>query len=261
MNLVILLLVWSGLEFIVSNKVYLSRRGPKCLKFFEELDKSGTNISYRCMDCRSCTECKKGGLIEEISIQEEVEQDLINKSVAVDIEKRTCTAKLPFIVDPDSRLIPNLKTARKIYDSQVRKLNKSQSDHNDVIEAEDKLQKLGYEDYLENLDEKDRNMVLKNPVKYFIPWGVVWSKSRNTPVRLVFDASQRTPCGLSLNDILPKGSNNTNNLVQLIIRWLIKGWAYHTDIRKMYDAVLFDKSFNSICGKINCQATKTLKLK
>ena len=37
-----------------------------------------------------------GGLIEEISIQEEVEQDLINKSVAVDIEKRTCTAKLPF---------------------------------------------------------------------------------------------------------------------------------------------------------------------
>ena len=66
------------------------------------------------MDCRSCTECKKGGLIEEISIQEEVEQDLINKSVAVDIEKRTCTAKLPFIVDPDSRLIHNLKTVWKI---------------------------------------------------------------------------------------------------------------------------------------------------
>ena len=166
----------SGLEFIVSNKVYLSRRSPKCLKFFEELDKTGTNISYRCMDCRSCTECKRWGLIEEIRIQEEVEHDLINKSVAVEIEKSTCAAKLPFIVDPDSRLIPNLKTARKTYDLQVRKLNKSQSDHNDVIEAEDKLQKLGYVDYLENLDEKDRNMVLKNPVKYFTPWRVVWSK-------------------------------------------------------------------------------------
>ena len=34
-----------------------------------------------------------------------------------------------------------------------------------------------------------------------------------------------------------------NNLVQLIIRRLIKGWAYHTDIRKMYNAVLLDKSF------------------
>ena len=34
----------SRLEFIVSNKVYLSRRGPKCLKFFEELDKTGTNF-------------------------------------------------------------------------------------------------------------------------------------------------------------------------------------------------------------------------
>ena len=34
-----------------------------------------------------------------------------------------------------------------------------------------------------------------------------------------------------------------NNLVQIIIRWLIKGLAYHTDIRKMYNAVLLDKSF------------------
>ena len=59
-------------------------------------------------------------------------------------------------------------------------------------------------------------MVLKNPVKYFIPWRVVWSKSRSTPVRLFFDASQRTPCGLSLNDIIPKGSNDMNNLVQII---------------------------------------------
>ena len=183
----------SVLEFTASNKVYVSKRGPKCLNKFEELDKTGTNISYRCMDCRNCKECKKGSLIEEISIQEEVEQDLINKSVALDIKNRTCTAKLSFTVDPDSKLIPNLKTARKVYDSYVRQLNKSQKDHNDIIKAADILQKLGYVDYLENVDENDRNMLLKKPVKYFIPWSIFWSKSKSIPVRPVVGASQRVP--------------------------------------------------------------------
>ena len=220
-----------------------AQRGPKCLKNFEDVEKSGTEISYRCMDCRNCKECLKGGLIEEISIQEEAQQDLINKGVVVDVSKRRSSTNMPFIADPNTRLITNDSSARKVYDSQIRKLNKSEKDRNDIIESESKLQDLGYVEWLENLDEEDQKMILEAPVKYFIPWRVVWSKSISTPVRLVYDASSKTSTGYSLNCILPKGSNNMNNLIQILLRWSIKKFGYHTDVRKMYNSVEMEKDF------------------
>ena len=78
--------------------------------------------------------------------------------------------------------------------------------------------------------------------KYFIPWRVVWGSSISTPVRLVFDASQRTQSGCSLNDILPKGANSMNNLIEILIRWTMRRWAFHSDIRKMYNAVQLDQT-------------------
>ena len=81
-----------------------------------------------------------------------------------------------------------MKTACKVYDSQVRKLEKVPGDRDEVIESEGKLQELGYVDYLGNLDEGDQNLILNSNLMYFIPWRIVWSKSLNTPIRLVFDA-------------------------------------------------------------------------
>ncbi len=231
----------SGLDVIPNTEVYNSKRGPKNLKSFEELENIGTNISYRCVDCRNCNECKKGSLVEEISIQEEFEQNLINKSVKVDTEKYECSAYLPFLADPDVRLETNLKIARKVYNSQLRTLSKINKDRCDVIDAEDKLQKLGFVDYLHNLNKEDQQTILSSPVQYYIPWRVVWGKSVSTPVRPVFDASMRTAGGCSLNDVLPKGSNNMNNLVQILIRWLVKRYAYHTDISKMYNRIKMEK--------------------
>ena len=120
--------VIEGRDALIGNEAFTTKRGPKCLKIFEKIEDTGTNILYRCMDCRNCLKCLKGSDIEEISIQEEVEQNIINKSVTVDFEKRICTVKLPFIADPESRLTPNLKTARKVYNSQVRKLEKVPGD-------------------------------------------------------------------------------------------------------------------------------------
>ena len=225
----------------LSNETFLAKRGPKSLKGFETIENTGTNISYRCNNCRNCLECKNGSLIEEISIQEDVEQAIINKSVTVDFDKRISIAKLPFTSNPEVRIFPNLKMARKVYDGQVKKLEKIPQDRLDVIESEKKLQDLGYVDYVENLSETDQEIILKN-VRYFIPWRVVWSKSVSTPIRLVYDASQRCPNGCSLNDLLAKGANNMNNLVQILIRWTIRRHAFHTDIRKMYNAVQLDKS-------------------
>ena len=130
-----------------------------------------------------------------------------------------------------------------MYNSVVKSLSKDDQARQDTIKAEEKLHKLGYVQWVDDLSEEDRKMILDSPVKYIIPWRVVWSKSVSTPVRPVFDASQRGPNGCSLNDILAKGSNNMNNLVIILLRWLTHVWAYHTDIRTMYNRIKLLKPF------------------
>ena len=83
---------------------------------------------------------------------------------------------------------------------------------------------------------------MDSPVQYYIPWKVVWSKSITTPVRPVFDASHAPYGECSLNQILAKGTNNMNSLIQILIRWRIRLEAFHTDITKMYNAVPLDKA-------------------
>ena len=56
------------------------------LKSFEEVENTGSEISYRCDKCQDCKICKEREQTEIMSIMEEVEQDVINKSVFVDIK-------------------------------------------------------------------------------------------------------------------------------------------------------------------------------
>ena len=48
----------SGVETI--NETFASKRGPRCLKVFEQIEETGTNISYRCMKCRNYLDFKNG---------------------------------------------------------------------------------------------------------------------------------------------------------------------------------------------------------
>ena len=113
-----------------------------------------------------------------------MEQDLINKNVFIDVENGCASANLPFLADPDTRLVTNDWTARKIFDSQVKKLSKSEKDRKDALASEQKLQNLGDVDWLSNLDDETIKLILTALVRYFIPWRIVWSKSLSTPVTL-----------------------------------------------------------------------------
>ena len=79
---------------------YVAKRPPRKIKIFDNIENSGTEILYRCVECWNCPECEKGSKIEYISIQEEIKQHLINHSVHVDIKKDITTEKLPFISNP-----------------------------------------------------------------------------------------------------------------------------------------------------------------
>ena len=102
----------------------------KLSKLIDRVENAGTEITYRSIDCRNCQECKRSQRIDAISIQEEIEQDLINRSVRVNIDQGITVAKLPFVTEPDSRLVPNEKLALKVYEGQVKNLkNLNQTDY------------------------------------------------------------------------------------------------------------------------------------
>ena len=120
----------------------------------------------------------------------------------------------------------------------MKKLNQNPHDKEDVIKSETKLQSLGHVEFVRNLTPEQQEMLTKNPVQNFIPWRAVWNgNSISTPCRLVFDASQPTASGTSLNDILVKGKNNMNKLVEIVIRWSTHKIGFHTDVKKMYNTV------------------------
>ena len=176
------------------------------LKIFENVENAGSEILYRRSNCRSCKVCKEHEHNEMMSIKEEIEQDIINSSVKVNREKRVTTASLPLMHNPVIKLAHNKDIALKVYNQQVKKLNKNPKDKADAIESEARLQSLGYVEYVKNLSTKQQEMLRTNKIQNYILWTAVSNgNSVSTPCRVVYDASQPTPSGISLNDILAKG--------------------------------------------------------
>ena len=60
-----------------------------------------------------------------MSVKEEVEQDVINKSITVDTDRRIKTALLPLMFNLLHKLPPNKDKALRIYNQQVKKLNQT----------------------------------------------------------------------------------------------------------------------------------------
>ena len=211
-------------------------------KLFEIAENAGSEVNYRCIKCRNCADCKKSGEVQCISIQEEVEQDMIDKSVHVQPDKGITVASLPFLQDPETTLSTNRQTAMSVYRGQVARLNRNPEEKQEVLEAERKMNELGFVAKLDDLSEEQIRSISESKVQHFLPWRVTHNdNSLSTPARLVYDGSMITPSGHSLNSILAKGRNNMNKLVEILIRWFVKRSAYHTDIRKMYSSVQLDE--------------------
>ena len=216
----------------------------KALKVHEAVENAGTVSDYRCIDCRGCTKCKQGERIDKVSLKEEYEQEVINKSVEVDVGKCVATARLPILEEkPEKILTPNGNDCLQVFKSIVRQLDKDTKSKEEIVEFENKLQKLGFVDKVDNLTAEQQKNLKENPVQNFIPWHCVWSKnSISTPGRMVFNGSFSVRGKRTLNSLLPKGMNNINSLQEIMIRWFTHPVAYHADIRKMYNTILLHPS-------------------
>jgi len=209
-------------------------------KQFDNFERIGSEITFRCINCRKCSTCKEHSYDEAISLKEEVEQDEINRSVVVDVSNCTTTAKLPLMHDPVMKLEPNRDVALKVLNQQIKRLQKNEEDRKDILKSEKKLQDLGYVEYVKRCCHLVQN---------FIPWRAVWKVSSiSTPCRVVFDGSMPTKSGFSLNDIVAKGRNNMNKLLEIFLRWRGHRIGFHTDIQKMYNSM---SNFTNPIGAYN----------
>ena len=81
-------------------------------------------------------------------------------------------------------------------------------------------------------------MLRNNEIHNYIAWRIAWKlTSVSSPCRPVFDTSQPTDTGKSLNDVLVKGRNNMNKLQEVFMRWTMHRVAYHCDLQTWYNSV------------------------
>ena len=124
-----------------------------------DADQTGSTIEYRCIKCRGCSNCKNGERIEKVSLKEEYEQSIIDASVTVDIDHGISSAILPFTSNPHEKLSANKEVALKVYNQQLRKLNKNSEEKKNVLDSEQKLQDAQYVDYVENLNPSEKQLL------------------------------------------------------------------------------------------------------
>ncbi|XP_075977359.1 uncharacterized protein LOC142977365 [Anticarsia gemmatalis] len=67
--------------------------------------------------------------------------------------------------------------------------------------------------------------------------GVLREHAETTKLRVVFNASQKTSTGFSLNNVLEKGPNLQKDIQALVLRWRSYKYAYTADIEKMYRCI------------------------
>jgi hypothetical protein len=214
-------------------------------RLLEDAEAAGSEVTYRCVTCRNCIKCRDGDSQERMSLNEEVEEALLVSTLRLEVETKTLYAKLPFIKDPATSLKPNRYLAEKIFDRQMKVIEKNPEMKADILKSHAKLEDKGYviewsaipAEYHHRLD------TIGGP-GYIIPWQIVYKiSSLSTPVRMVMNGSCFTPGGESLNSCLAKGSNSLTKILDILIAFRSKLCALTCDIKMAYNGVRLEAEF------------------
>ena len=221
----------------IENVNVARRVKPKTLeKELSDEENTGSRITYRCPRCTSCEECKSSCRTRETSIQEVLEEEIINKSIDIDFEKKVTFSRFPFRCDPVPYLKKlwngpsNEKMAFKVFEQQRRKSPEVRAAtvkfHKDVAEK-------GFVVPLKTLSSEVQQMIKDAPIRHYFLWRSVFrEESLSTPCRIVVD-----PTMSGLNNVLCKGINCLNSLYMIVINW--RSWivGFSGDISKMYNTI------------------------
>jgi hypothetical protein len=203
-------------------------KGGKVANFIvgEEL---GVEVAPRCGGCK-CTKCPVPG--HTFSFTEERELDLIRSNLQYDAESKRWVTSYPWIVDP-TNLPDNYCSVLATLKSTERKL-KSDDSWARIYKAQ--IEDMVLRGVARKLSAKELSN-WKGPKFYISHLAVVNPKSSTTPVRIVFNSSQKYE-GVSLNSFLAKGPDNyLNSLLGILLRWREGQVALVNDVSKMYHSV------------------------
>ncbi|XP_031635226.1 uncharacterized protein LOC116348388, partial [Contarinia nasturtii] len=104
--------------------------------------------------------------------------------------------------------------------------------------------KIRYSEFLNEYISAGHMREVKNyhPDSYYLPHHCVLKESTTTKLRVVFNASQTTSNGKSLNEQLALGPMDQNDMVSILMRWRKHRVAFTADLEKMYRQILVNDS-------------------
>ena len=208
----------------------------------------GMELNYRCVKCRDCQACKDSDKTESLSLKEEAEMEVIDRSVSLDLENRRIHCTLPLRGDEKLFLSNNYHKAKKILEQQVKQYSNQPETKELIIKAFEKLFSNGHAAFLQDLDPEDLAKFSNKEIRYFIPWRIAFSDSVSTPARPVLDASSRTSVrpdgtgGKSLNDLVCQGKVENLNLLNLVLNFRVGKFAMCGDLQQFYNSCKLDPS-------------------
>lgn len=218
------------LPSVPSTTTLLSRARESALDCWIHGEELGTEIVPKCSGCR-CGKCPTLG--HSYSFKEQQELDLISSNLKYDAEQQVWITSYPWLVDP-STLPDNYSAVLATLRNTEKVLRKKGDEWAEVYEEQ--MKDMLIRGVARKLTEEEIQ-AWKGPVFYISHLAVTNPKSASTPVRLVFNSSQKCS-GISLNDALAKGPDcYLNNLLGVLLRWREGAAVLVGDIRKMFHTV------------------------
>lgn len=164
---------------------------------------------------------------DDISKDDQCEKDYLKTVQRASDGKYT--VKMPFIPNYEEKI----GNSRSIAISQFLQLEKR-------LERNANLARM-YKDFIKEYTELNHMapapLLTTKPECYLPHHGVLREHSTTTKLRVVFNASQKTTSGHSLNQLQEKGPNMQKDIQALILKWRSHRYAYTADIEKMYRCI------------------------
>ena len=132
---------------------------PETLRDIKHLrleQECGIDINYRCIRCRDCSACKDSDRSEAITLREEAEMELIDKSVQLDLVNKEINCSLPLRGEEKQFLTTNYSQALKILEQQVKQYSGQQATKDNIIKAFNKLFDNGHAAFMRDLSEEEK---------------------------------------------------------------------------------------------------------
>ena len=133
-------------------------------------------------------------------------------------------------------LLPNEAKVRKMTEQQELRLKGKPELENAV---KDILSQQMEQGIIEKVPENE----VSERQKHMVPWHCVMRPGHpTTPIRVVYNFSNKDKRGLSLNDCQPKGPNLSPDSVGLLLNFRKKPITFTVDVKKMFHQVKLDPS-------------------